>query len=278
MSNRKIKNFTVTAKSVKSGKGGLVTYLNYLQSQKVASHAQTNIFNVHPKNGDFEEFAKSAVNSAFELDLKNQKGKGGRPTASYAVSYCFSLPKNTIRPTPDQWRKIAKDVIKTLREQVPEISNQNHLFMNVHDQSNPHLNLVVQKVVDGKRLRKIDQRSLLASFKTTFNQAVLKHCDFDYRDYEPEKISLGKRKETWQMIRDDMEKLMKQFKLLTDHLNNNNDSRVRSTEKRILKTLGSKSDNEELREQRQKLLDELSQIDDPQFKQSLNRIRKKFKP
>lgn len=275
--SKQLKNFTVTARSVKSGQSGLISYLNYLNNQKTSSHSQTNIYAVHPSNADYSKFAKSAVSSAFELDLKNQKGKGGRPTASYAVSYCFSLPKNTIKPTPQEWKKISKEIVKVLREQVPEISKPEHLFINIHDQDNPHLNLVVQKVVNGQRLRKIDQRSLLSSFKTAFNQAVLKHCDFDYKDYQPKKIGLGKRKEGWQLIRSDMEKLMRQFDLLTKYINSQNEKRIKSTENRIIKTLNDKPENEELREHKQKLLDDLNKVNDPQFQDSLNRVRKKLK-
>lgn len=272
-----LKNFTVTAEAIKDGKTGLVSYLNYLQSKKAASHAQTNIFNVHPKNGDFDKFAKSAVGSAFDLDLQNQKKKGGRPTSAYAVSYCFSLPRNTLRPTPKQWRKIAKDVIKTLQEKVPEISSSDHLFLNVHDQENPHLNLVVQKVVNGKRLRKIDQYALLGAFKSTFNVAVLKHCDFDYKDYEPKQVGLGPRKKAWQLVRADGEKLMRQFDKLAKYINESNEKRISSTENRIIKTLNEKSDNKELREHKQRLLDDMYKVDDPQFNDSLERISKKLK-
>lgn len=275
--SKRLKNFTVTAKSVKQGKTGLVSYLNYLRSEKATSHAQTKILNVHPKNGDFDKFAKSAVGSAFDLDLQNQKKKGGRPTASYAVSYCFILPKNTIRPTPQQWRKIAKDVVKTLQEKVPEISSPDHLFLNVHDQDNPHLNLVVQKVVNGQRLRKIDQKALLGAFKSTFNRAVLKHCDFDYKDYQPEQVGLGARKEAWQRVRADSEKLMRQFDKLAKYINQGNEKRISSTENRIVKTLSEEPENEELREHRQKLLDDLNKVNDPQFNNSLKRISKKLK-
>lgn len=275
---KKLKNFTVTAKSIKSGQSGLVSYLNYLNNNNTSSHQSTAIRSISPKSGDYNAFAKSAVMSAFELDLKNQSGKGGRPTASYAVSYCFTLPKNTIKPTPEEWRKIAKDIIATLREKVPEISKPEHLFMNVHDQDNPHLNLVVQKVVDGQRLRKVDQRSLLSALKTSFSQSVLKHCQFDYRQYQPKKVGLGKRKEGWQLIRDDMEKLMKQFDLLTKHINSQNEKRIKSTENRIIKTLNDKPENEELSTMKQKLMEELSKEKDPQFQQSLERVKRKFKP
>ncbi|MCF9945330.1 hypothetical protein J7994_23710, partial [Vibrio parahaemolyticus] len=146
----KIKNWTVTSEAVKNKTSGLIKYINYLNNPNIDKHANTEIKNIFKDHRKGSKFIKKCAEEAISLDLKNaENGKGGRPVDSYAVSFDFILPKNTIRPTEDQWKAIAKDIFKVVKSGVDGNLTQDHVYMNIHDQDNPHLNLVVSKIIDG---------------------------------------------------------------------------------------------------------------------------------
>lgn len=235
---KKIKNFTVTAKAIKNKTSGLTKYGNYLNQKTHKNHVNTEIIPVHPKSGDLNKFIKKASLEALEADLNNQtKKKGGSPIQSYAVSYNFILPKQSIRPTEQQWRAIANDIVKNLKQELDVNLKSDHVYMNIHDQENPHLNLLVSKCFDGKRCREVDQKKLLSSLKNTFNRAVLKHCDYDFNEYVPENIGYGKRASNpWAL---EFKKALNQFKRLSDYVDQNNQKRIQSTENRVIKTLSN---------------------------------------
>ncbi|MDW2083919.1 hypothetical protein R7Z37_27760, partial [Vibrio sp. 1640] len=177
----KIKNWTVTSEAVKNKTSGLIKYINYLNNPNIDKHANTEIKNIFKDPDKASNFIKKCSEEAISLDLKNaENGKGGRPVESYAVSFDFILPKGTIRPTVEQWRAIAKDIYKVVKTGVDGNLTQDHVYMNIHDQDHPHLNLVVSKIIDGNRERKIDQKAILSKMKLQFNKSVLDHCDFDY--------------------------------------------------------------------------------------------------
>lgn len=196
----KIKNWTVTSQAVKNKTSGLIKYISYLNNPKAENHENTEIKNIFSSPNKASNFISKCSQESISLDLKNaENGKGGRPVDSYAVSFNFVLPKNTIRPTVAQWQAIAKDIYKVVKSSVDGNLTQDHVFMNIHDQDNPHLNLVVSKIIDGKRERKIDQKAILSKMKLQFNKSVLDHCNFDYKDYVPQEHNLGARQRNWQL-------------------------------------------------------------------------------
>ncbi|MBE3995239.1 hypothetical protein HJ131_22680, partial [Vibrio parahaemolyticus] len=183
----------------------------------------------------------------------------------------FILPKNTIRPTEDQWKAIAKDIFKVVKSGVDGNLTQDHVYMNIHDQDNPHLNLVVSKIIDGKRERKIDQKAILSKMKLQFNKSVLDHCDFDYRDYVPQETNLGPRQKTWQQDIKKLEKAHKQLKMLCDYINENNHKRVNSTKNRMVKTLSQISEHNQ-----NEFFSHTEEIEDPVMKAAIDDIRKEI--
>lgn len=259
-----IKNLTVTAKTIKKKTKGLIDYINYLNNEKAPSHKNTDIIHIY---GSENEFIKKCSQEAAELDLANQlKGKGGRPTEGLAISYNFILPKNSIRPTKEQWTEIARDLSKVLKENIDDRLGKNHVYMNVHDQNNPHLNMAVSKFIDGQRSRQVDQKSLLSKLKTEFNQSVLKHCDFDYRDYVPEEEKLGKRKQKWAHDKNQIQKALKQFENLVKHINENStQARINTSENRLAKTVAKIEDTSEL-------VKIVEQTTDPDIQQSIENV------
>ncbi|WP_218576004.1 hypothetical protein, partial [Pseudomonas sp. FSL R10-0056] len=80
--------------------------------------------------------------------------KGGRPVQSYAQSFVFCLPPSVKKPTTEEWKEITKDIVKEIAKKLEvSLSDLNgKIFANVHDQDNPHLNLVVPRVLNGKSL------------------------------------------------------------------------------------------------------------------------------
>lgn len=273
----KIKNWTVTSMAVKGKTSGLIKYINYLNNPNEESHIRKNtqIINIFNKNKE-SAFIKKCCEEAITLDMANQeKNLGGRPVESYAVSFDLVLPKNTIRPTTDQWKSIAKDIYKTIAGRTDGKLTQEHVYMNIHDQDNPHLNVVVSKILDGKRERKIDQKAMLNAIKMQFNKSVLEHCNFDYRDYIPVNENLGKRLEDWQFQQQKeskaIEKVFKQFEKLVDYVNESNEARINSTKNRIKKSMEQLSDENKIR-----VLDTMDDTLDPSFQETLSDIKSAF--
>ena len=147
------------------------------------------------------DFIQTAAREAIELDLKNAQAKGGRPVDSYAQSFVLTLPSGVNQPTPEQWKAITKDVLldafKKLNKTPEEMKG--HFFANVHEQTNPHLNILIAKVVDGQSLRAVNQVGIIGTMKKSFNASVLKHCGLNYKDYEPLQTNLGKSLPRWQL-------------------------------------------------------------------------------
>ncbi|WP_205903768.1 hypothetical protein, partial [Pseudomonas viridiflava] len=85
-------------------------------------------------------------------DMDNSQKKGGRPVQGYAQSFVFGLPPSVQKPTPEQWKSITNDILKELAKKLGiEVTDfKGKIFANVHEQDNPHLNLVVSRIINGK--------------------------------------------------------------------------------------------------------------------------------
>jgi hypothetical protein len=212
-----IKNFTVVAQSVKKKEDGLIAYVKYLTDENVPSHKNTTIYPV------FKNVADNGTKFLDETILevaKANKASSGREYSNYAQSFDFVLPK-TIKPTPEQWKSITRDIIKVIHQELfmqepepipdPETGkvkkNLNFkgsipaankfvekTFCIIHDQKNPHLNLLIPTIYDGERLQRLDRKRLTNEIKKQFNLSVLNHCKMDYKAYKPENVKLGRRK------------------------------------------------------------------------------------
>lgn len=188
-----IKNWTVTTERVKSKDVGLSDYVSYLVSEKHKNHKNTTIYPLF--NSDPNTFLNRTINETIEFDAKNKKG--GRKVESFAQSFNFILPPPH-KPTPEQWQKISRDLIETIHK---ELSIKESLssfgsdcFLNIHDQANPHLNLLVPRIFKGERLADVDRKNVLAKVKLQFNKSVLKHCDIDHTQHNPIRTNRGPRK------------------------------------------------------------------------------------
>lgn len=71
-------------------------------------------------------------------------------------------------------------------------------MMNVHNQSNPHLNIIIPAVYGGERLKRADQPATLLAIKNTFSKQALLVAGIDYEKYEPKETNVGKQSK-WQI-------------------------------------------------------------------------------
>ena len=66
----KIKNFTVTAKTIKGKRKGLIDYVQYLNNEKAQSHQNTDFLHIY---GNGNEFIKKCLYNYKQLICKLQK-------------------------------------------------------------------------------------------------------------------------------------------------------------------------------------------------------------
>ena len=193
-----IKNFTVTTQRVKDKADGLIGYANYLNNEKAPSHKNTKILTI---GKNFDDFLKNTIINTMNFDNENKKG--GRKVESYAQSFNFILPPDVPNPSIDQWKLIYKDLVLKAKNSL-EIKGGTSEFAkscyaNIHDQANPHLNLLIPRIYEKERLHALDQKKLLGELKKEFNKSVLKHCNIDFKSYKPNQQNVGKRRKKWQL-------------------------------------------------------------------------------
>ena len=196
---RSIKNFVVISQRIKDKSDGLISYVNYLRNENTPSHKDTKILDLPKANAD--DFLKKTIINTVNFDNNNKKG--GRKVESLAQSFDFVLPPTVPNPTIDQWKLIYRDVLKTAKTTLGlEAENLNvfaeHCFANIHEQKNPHLNLLIPRIYKEQRLEKLDQKRLLGDLKKSFNTAVMLHCNIDFKQYKPQEQNTGKRRKKWQ--------------------------------------------------------------------------------
>lgn len=191
-----VKNWTVVAKTLKT-ESEAVNYAQYLSDREHPNHESTKIIPLH---GNAMRLAYEACQRAERLDKLNRSKKGGRPPAQQ-VSFNLVLPTPLgIRPTKEQWKSVAKTVLKSLakRFDLPYQELLANCFLNAHNQKNSHLNLVFSNVwtrQDGslETVRSLKQRQFLSHLKEAFTQAANAEFRIDNQRYEPERRDLGAR-------------------------------------------------------------------------------------
>lgn len=215
-----IKNWFVRSERIKDKHGGLIKYGKYLVNMEHANHKNTE--SIIPVYGNIENFIRTCSNEAVSLDLENSQKKGGRPVQSYAQSFVFSLPPSVVKPTPDEWKSITSDILKELAKKLDIDINdfKGRVFANVHDQDNPHLNLVVSRVVQGKALKSLDQKGTIGVAKKAFNAASLARCGLDVSAYEPLQTNVGPHLAKWQLQQKDSEKALEEIGLKSKAFDN----------------------------------------------------------
>lgn len=188
-----IKNWTVTTERVKKKDEGLAEYVSYLASATHKNHKNTIVYPLF--NSDPNKFLHNTIKETLAFDQRNKKG--GRKVESYAQSFNFILPPPN-KPTAEQWAEISYELLRVAHAEMNIKSDLSRFvracFVNVHDQTNPHVNIVIPRIYENQRLADLDRKNLLAKVKQEFNRAVLKTCDIDHTNYKPLRTNLGARK------------------------------------------------------------------------------------
>lgn len=188
-----IKNWIVTTERVKNKSAGLSEYTSYLISSKHKNHKNTEIYGLF--NSEHNKFITNTIKETIEFDAKNKKG--GRKVESFAQSFNFILPPPH-KPTPEQWQDIGFELLKTVHSELGIKSDFTKFaracFVNVHDQANPHINMLIPRIYNGERLADLDRKNVLAKVKLQFNKSVLEHCNIDHTKHNPLRVNTGKRK------------------------------------------------------------------------------------
>lgn len=182
-----LKNWTVITQPIKDQSLGLKKFLRYLVSESHKNHKNKTA--IKPIFGNIDRFhLKTVFNITKQELITAKKKKGGRGFNSFAQSFVFSLPPDLPNKiTHQQWQNISKDIIKELSlflNLTPQ-HLKDHLFMNLHEQDNPHLNLVIAKVINGITRTELQQKSIIKVLKHAFNLAVLQHTGLDHTQYQP---------------------------------------------------------------------------------------------
>jgi hypothetical protein len=206
-----LRNWFVRSERVKGKHAGVIKYGKYLTDPNHPNHKDKTRA-IIPIYGTVEGFVNECAGESVKLDLANSKRKGGRPVDSYAQSFNFVLPPTVQKPSKEQWRAIFKDVMSSMAEKMglTSISQlKGKVFANVHDQDNPHLNVMVSRVIDGKAIANLDQKAVIGIAKRSFTASVLKHCGLDVSSYTPLQTNLGRRQANWQLQQRAAEKATK---------------------------------------------------------------------
>lgn len=179
-----ISNWFVRCERVKEKGKGLIEYCEYLVDRGHINH-YLKTQKIIGLLGNYREFAKDTVFECVAYDSKNKKG--GRPIQSYAQSFVFSLPDSLPSPTPEEWKMITKELIISIAKKMKLSPRRlaKASFANIHQQSNPHLNLLIPRVIDGVMYDMLDKFSMLGTVKSTFNRSVFQYCGHDYKSYKP---------------------------------------------------------------------------------------------
>lgn len=187
---KKLKNYFVRSEPIKSGSRGLVGYVNYLKDKEHKNH-KDRTSEIIPLHGREDNFLDTVVGEADKLQLQRDKAKkGGRPISSLAQSFVFAMPSDFVgKPDKKQYKAMAKDMLKVIADRLdlPLSSLQNHCFINVHvNDNNPHINIVVGRVIDGQNYEKILTRpSTTNALKRESGRTVKRHLGLDINKYQP---------------------------------------------------------------------------------------------
>ncbi|WP_438469391.1 hypothetical protein [Vibrio vulnificus] len=201
-----IKNWTITTEAIKNGADGVIATERYLLSEKHPNHRTTET--IIPLIGTVQTSQRIALIGEQFRVKQHLNRKGGRPLSSYAMSYCLTLPKG-YRPTPNQWKSVVGDCCKAISELLELEPNELNPFKTqiravLHQQqqsgvkgTGDHVHLLIGKVLNGRVLRRLQQKRCTSMLKQAFNAAVLKHIGLDHKQYKPYELDRGRRLETW---------------------------------------------------------------------------------
>lgn len=186
-----IKNWTVTAQSVKKGAAAREVYLH---DENHPNHKNTEGYlDVWGSKNHTLNIIKTCENYKMQ---QAQKRKGGRPPTD-SMEFVFTLPKG-IRPDQEQWKnmlnRIMVDTAKQLKIDLKQLSGITRAVAHQQNQdpakqgAGDHMHVVIGKFTpDGTYLRDLQKKGVLHVMKQSFNHAVLMEMEVNHATYEPVK-------------------------------------------------------------------------------------------
>lgn len=195
-----MKGWTVKTKVTKKGGKGIAARQYYLHNKDDPSHAKTEA--IEQTWGSRKTMANIVYNAESAAAQIKAKGKGGRPTESYAIEFTLNLPKGR-RPTAEQWKKITESLIRDIAKKLsinPQvIADQTYAVLHQQNQeieydargrkvgTGDHIHVVIGKFTPmGTCLRDLQRKTITHVVKESFNNSTMK-MGFDwtqYRDHE----------------------------------------------------------------------------------------------
>ncbi|MBW3139511.1 hypothetical protein KUV56_08285 [Ferrimonas balearica] len=201
-----MKNWTVITQAVKDGTSGLKKRERYLTSSSHPNHKNT--VEIVELNGDKRTLIKTSLAGESFRVYQKLSGKGGRPLTSFAMEFCFTLPKS-IRPSIKEWKIISDDIINSICEKL-ELSEEekakyiSHCRCVLHRQENTmisgtgdHIHMICPKVFNKRILTSLQKKSFTNFLKQVYNHTILSNLKIDVLDYSPSVMSKMKRLQVW---------------------------------------------------------------------------------
>lgn len=254
-----IKNWFVRSEAVKNKEQGTLAYAHYLIDEHHPNHK--NRTKVHILHNNPVQVALNAIDQAYQIDKRNaQQRKGGRPVSSYMQSFVFALPE-TVKLTKTQWRSVSKAIINDLatRLDIPAKTLLNHCSLVLHQQANPHLNIIVSRGVDERSYQQeLTRPSTTNLLKRTFNKAML-DLGYSFEDYQP-KSKPNKKLKRWQELNHKektINKAKKQLEKLIQASQSNDTKNINRQTNRLNKTIDQLSPSDVLEADKLQALDEI---------------------
>lgn len=276
-----IKNWFVRSEAITGKEQGALAYAHYLQDEHHPNHQ--NRTKVHILHNNSVQLALKAIDQAYLIDKHNAKArKGGRPVSSYMQSFVFAIPES-VKLTKEQWRGISKAIINDLAErlEIPPKTLLNHSSLVLHQQANPHLNIIVSRGIEGRTYQQaLTRPSTTNLLKRTFNKVML-DLGYSFEDYQP-KSKPNKKLKRWQELNEKektINKAKKQLEKLIQASKSGDLKNVNRQTNRLNKTIDQLSPSDVLAADKQHALDEirlaLGELEDTEHRSVLSAENRK---
>ncbi len=248
--NKRLKNWITIFKSLKNGKKGLLTYLNYLHNDNHSNHLKNGhkIINIH--NNSWQNVFSNIVSKIQKRETeKILRGKGGRTASKYGQSITLNIPHiledKNLKDIADKivfefYKQIhSKEKLFYKKGEWSKFKND-LLYYNVHQQpsgSKTQFNFILSEHIGDKKLD-LSQKKYSYLFKTISSE-ILKEYGYDINNYTIQKThkqnnntKIYKQNKLDNLL-DNVEKQKQTLKQQIEQINTNTNETIKKLEKRV---------------------------------------------
>lgn len=227
-----ISGFVVRVETVKDGIPGVQNWIRYLEDTEHENHKEkTEILEIHNNTN----YLINAIKGVDDLNYKRKKElgrKAGRGLSCYGYSYLFTVPSGeNYQYSLEKWKKLSSKLVDeiAIMTGIERKILLKGLKINLHNQSNQHLNFLISPVMAGQKFD-FTKDKFLNQLKSKYNNLCLEIFGLDSRTYQPEskipksssieKLTAGiKKPQEYKIKNQFLYKMMtEQFKKRTDEL------------------------------------------------------------